>query len=61
MMQKKLHLIIRLLCKHSYSWGQCSWILKIFLIGGDIISWVSSFVAVQCKVIHYFVKRSLGG
>ena len=37
--------------------GQCSCIVKILLVGGDIISWVT-----DCKIIHYFqiVKCSCG-
>ena len=37
--------------------GQCSWIVKIMLIHGDIIWRVTSFVAFQCKIIHYFVEN----
>ena len=33
---------------------------QFFLLRGDIISWVTSFVALQCKVIHYFVQHSMG-
>ena len=36
--------------------GQCLWIVNILLVRGDVISWVTSFVALQCKIIHYSVK-----
>ena len=35
---------------HTYSWGQCSWILKILLVRGDVISWATG-------LLHYYVRE----
>ena len=40
---------------------QCSWIDKILLVRGDSSYFVCNcFEALQCKIIHYFFKRSWG-
>ena len=33
---------------------------SILRVRGNVISWITSFVALQCKIIHYILKHSLG-
>ena len=53
-----------LLMNHSYSWGPIYMFVDCQHFAGScrqfIISCVTRFVALQCKIIHFFVKRSWG-
>ena len=40
--------------------GQYLCIVKISLVPEDVISCVTSFVAFQCKIVHYFVNLFVG-
>ena len=33
--------LVEMLWNHTYSWGQCSWISKILLVRGEVISWLT--------------------
>ena len=40
--------------------GQCSWIVKIFLVHGDVNTWATGFIAFQFKINTLLVKCSWG-
>ena len=46
------YLFLRLL-----SGDRCTWIVKVFLVLGEVISWVTGLLTLQYRTIHYFAKR----